>query len=255
MNRTDDLRLFVDAGHTRIKVAVHDAGVWASVATFSSDGIASFLEWAAARCELAPGTSIITGSVLPGLNRDRIPDRLQDAFRFVTTEQIPDGKLDYQTPETLGIDRYLSCLGAWSESDQEEVVVLDAGTACTMDWMDSTGCYRGGVILPGRDLAAHALEALFPGRVTADDPLPETFPGTSTAESLRWGTTGAWIGALDYFLQRYEQQAGAFRLCLTGGDGEWLASRLPTRWREKATVLPWVLFEGLRRLTGQDERL
>lgn len=64
----------------------------------------------------------------------------------------------YQTPQTLGSDRLAAAVGAWEHSDkQSELLVVDFGTAITIDRISPPGCYLGGNISPGPTMRLKAL--------------------------------------------------------------------------------------------------
>ncbi|MGM0506275.1 MAG: type III pantothenate kinase [Bacteroidota bacterium] len=246
MNLLDDALYYVDAGHTRIKTVTRASAGWEEVAVHTSDEPETFCLWLESMLETETNRRVVICSVLPKLQRRDIPDGLSDRVHLISVWEIPRERIGYRTPKSLGLDRYLSCLGAVGLG-RGPAVVVDAGTACTVDWMEETGLFRGGVILPGLTMAFDSLEEIFPGAVHSFRQLPESFPGQSTTDSLLWGTGGAWTGALDHFLRRYESTMGSFRLYLTGGDARWLSSHLPEPWKERGRVRPWLLFDGMKR--------
>lgn len=246
MNTTTQSLLYVDAGHTRIKTVERRDTGWEEVAVHTTGEPETFWLSLESVLEKAPERRVVICSVNPELQRGTVPEPLADRIHWISVWEIPRDRIGYRTPKSLGLDRYLSCLGA-VDMGRGPAVVVDAGTACTVDWMEETGLFRGGVILPGLTMAFESLESIFPGAVHSYRQLPEVFPGQSTTDSLLWGTGGAWTGALDYFLRRYETSMGSFRLYLTGGDARWLGHHLPEPWRERARLRPWLLFDGMKR--------
>ncbi|MEX0594008.1 MAG: type III pantothenate kinase [Balneolaceae bacterium] len=246
MNATDDALYYVDAGHTRIKTVVRAHAGWEVVAVHTAAEPETFFLWLESMFETEPNRRVVICSVLPTLQKRDIPEVFSDKVHLISVWEIPRERIGYQTPQSLGLDRYLSCLGAVGLG-RGPAVVVDAGTACTVDWMEETGLFRGGVILPGLTMAFESLESIFPGVVRGFRQLPDVFPGQSTTDSLLWGTGGAWTGSLDYFLRRYETSMGSFRLYLTGGDAGWLSTHLPEPWSERGRVRPWLMFDGMKR--------
>ena len=96
-------------------------------------------------------------------------------------------RLNYATPETLGADRIAAAVGAWSLYPQQNVLILDAGTCITLDFLDDKGVYQGGMISPGihmRFKAMHEFTAGLP-MVKFNDNV--TFPARSSIESMQVG--------------------------------------------------------------------
>ncbi len=78
-------------------------------------------------------------------------------IRFDAATPIPLQN-GYQTPQTLGADRLAAAVGAWERSDREtELLVVDFGTAITIDRVGPPGIYRGGNISPGLAMRLGAL--------------------------------------------------------------------------------------------------
>ncbi len=126
--------------------------------------------------------------------------------------------LNYPKPETLGEDRLanLAAVAQWAP-----VLVVDAGTAVTVDALDANGIFRGGVILPGLWTMASAL-----GRAAAQLPelelsqeVPE-IPGTSTAAAIEAGLVHGLVGAVQAVVEKTVLSLGLERpaLIATGGD-------------------------------------
>ena len=77
-------------------------------------------------------------------------------------------KIEYETPETLGTDRIAGVAGAFNLFPQSELLVIDAGTAITYDFL-SEGIYRGGNISPGLNMRFRALNK-FTGKLPLVNP-------------------------------------------------------------------------------------
>jgi len=144
----------------------------------------------------------------------------------ITTAETGNVVLDYKTPETLGIDRVLACLGAAVNSKENDVIVVDAGTACTIDYMTKNYVYKGGVIMPGLELFKKSMRDFLPELPQVPAEIPASFPGGSTDESIRWGIYGGFINAVQSIVDRYQELGTKLAIYLTGGDGEFLSENL-----------------------------
>lgn len=214
MGNAKTYRLFLDVGNSYIKAAYKvDAVDWVDeVKRFSS--VKEVADWIS-------GASTFSEFVISGVVSNRVGDLKRVLGESNCTElsvsQIPSDKLDYDTPETLGIDRFLACLGACAMS-QKAVVVIDAGTACTVDLMSSSGTFEGGVIMPGLGILKKSLQDHAPALPQVDENIPDIWPGKSTYSSIQWGTTGLFKDTLQAQLGRYEGKTDGFDLYITGGD-------------------------------------
>lgn len=135
----------------------------------------------------------------------------------------------YSTPSTLGLDRVALAAGAVALHPGESVVVVDAGTAVTIDAVSSSGTFMGGRISPGLRLRFGSLQrhtAALP-LVEAEGPLP--LAGDSTETAIR---SGVVLGLADEIVEAfrcYREAYGSSVLLLTGGDAELLYKRISTR--------------------------
>lgn len=248
--------LFLDAGNTRMKAAVlqrnarerkkssrlqGDSSDWLLCRTPEYEA-ADFNDRLRDLCR--PYDRIVLASVKKRLQPDRLKDILTGDFPEILSikqsDLTPD-KHRYRTPETLGIDRYLACLGAWGLSGTP-VIVSDVGTACTVDVMDADGIYHGGVIMPGIHMLINSLGHGADGLFTVAPEPPATWPPDSTEAALRAGTTGTFIAAWQAHVQRSQSLYPDARIWLTGGDAALLMHhiRQPYRFHEH------LVFEGMR---------
>lgn len=163
-----------------------------------------------------------------------------------TADAGPRGlRIEYAAGE-LGVDRYCALVAARMRSDSP-VVVVDAGTAVTLDLLRGDGLHAGGYLLPGRQLGWEVLQTRLADRIAPRDGsqwprVLETAPGLSSAEALERGWGLGLAGALDRLLGQARDQLGPQSDCwLTGGDACWLAALL----RERASVVPNLVLEGL----------
>ncbi|MCC5914049.1 MAG: type III pantothenate kinase [Balneolaceae bacterium] len=164
------------------------------------------------------------------------------SIEIIRTSSIPAKLLDYETPETLGVDRFLACLGAFSLSSSD-VIVVDAGSACTIDLMTSDTVFRGGVIMPGLGILHNSVRNQLPELPNVERQIPARWPGKTTVKSLEWGINGAFLFSLKGFLKKYMEEYSEAEIWLTGGDSEFLFQSL----REEYSVQrnSYLLPEGM----------
>jgi type III pantothenate kinase len=131
---------------------------------------------------------------------------------------------------TVGQDRLLCALGAFSRARQA-CVVIDAGTAVTVDFVDGEGTFQGGAIAPGLAMMLRALSegtAALP-LVRYEPPAPGEGPfGKDTAGAMRAGVRAAVVGMVHELVDRYAESFGAYpQVVATGGDAHTLLADDP----------------------------
>jgi type III pantothenate kinase len=161
----------------------------------------------------------------------------------------------YRHPRRLGVDRWVAMIGAWAELESA-CVVVDAGTAVTIDAIDNEGRHLGGQIFPGVRLMFQALNAstsdipAVAGRLPAATGL-DMF-GDTTSKAVQHGAWNAVTGAVDRAITTLRSNAYDPAVVLTGGD----ASRMLTALGTEPLHRPHLVLQGLARLLQetQDER-
>jgi type III pantothenate kinase len=166
--------------------------------------------------------------------------------RFARTERAALGVTNsYAQPRRMGVDRWVAMIGAWAEV-QNACLVVDAGTAITIDAIDDEGHHLGGQIIAGVAAMTGAL-------ATSTSDLPSVKPGSgrassdltmfasSTVAAVREGAQNAVAGAVDRAI--HVLQANAYRpaVILTGGD----ASRILSALCETPLHRPHLVLQGL----------
>jgi type III pantothenate kinase len=148
--------------------------------------------------------------------------------------------LQYQTPDTLGMDRLAAIVGAFYTYKGENVLVVDAGTCLTFDLLTSTGIYLGGAISPGRAMRLKAMHAF-----TAK--LPEVLPdnqyhlmGQSTQEAMRNGAQTGLIAEVDHWVDSLRSALGSLKIIATGGDASYVCQYT----RNSINEHPWLVLFG-----------
>ncbi len=135
-------------------------------------------------------------------------------------------KVVYKTPETLGLDRIAAAAGAHLIFPGYHVLIVDMGTAITIDLLSDRGEFLGGNISPGmqtRFRALHDYTAKLP-LVAADHTYPEF--GTDTRTAIAAGVQQGIIYEIDQYMAAYEQQYPGCKSIITGGDAGFFVSRL-----------------------------
>lgn len=124
----------------------------------------------------------------------------------------------YEEPGRLGVDRWLAVLAAFHRHP-EGALVVDAGTALTIDLVDARGEHLGGYILPGLNLMQQSLRQDTARIRYTEAHAPDLEPGKSTAEAVANGAALAAAASVAAArVQARERLGGNCAALLTGGD-------------------------------------
>ena len=131
-----------------------------------------------------------------------------------------------EKPEAVGVDRLLAA-GAAFRQVGGSVIVVDVGTALTVDLVSTAGCFMGGTISPGLKAMAKALATGASLLPHVDITAPASALGRDTPECIRAGVVFGAAGAVDRLVEELKDATdGAPRVVLTGGDAPALSPYL-----------------------------
>lgn len=130
-------------------------------------------------------------------------------------------KSKYTSPNTLGPDRMAAVAGGISLYPKQPVLVIDAGTCITYEWIDGQGNYLGGSISPGLHMRYAALHQM-------TEKLPLLKPminftkdyGDNTADAIHSGILRGLIAEIDVFVETFYNKMKNSAILLCGGDAE-----------------------------------
>ena len=153
----------------------------------------------------------------------------------------------YRDPARLGVDRWAALIGAWARRPGQAAVIVDCGSAVTVDGLRADGQHLGGVIFPGLAMMAEAFYARTGFDVRSAD-TDADLGATSTADAVAAGARLAVLGAIERGLRVWCERLPGAALWLTGGDAPSLAPDLP------ATVqqAPYLVLEGLGQMLERE---
>jgi len=231
--------IVIDAGNTRVKFA------WMEIPT--EGGVPQTREFLAipvggelpqeslAQWQLSSPRVMIAGSNPPEVERVRRAWKGPLALEALPPrEQLPL-VIDVDFPQKVGIDRLLNAIAAnVRRRPRQPAIVIDSGTATTIDLIDEHGVFCGGAILAGFEMSAKALHqytALLP--LVPHHRLHEREPATvgrnteaAVESGLYWGHVGAVREIVERLLRDCSDGVEPLVL-LTGGTGPLLKKHLP----------------------------
>ncbi len=190
----------IDIGNTSIKTAL-----------FSEEGVGEISRWDT----LEEVFSVYTHAdfVVSSVGRaEKFP-----AFWLSASTPIPL-VLDYDTPETLGMDRLAAAVGAWSLFPDQNILIIDAGTCVTYDLVTSEGIYRGGVISPGLEMRLKAMHHFTAGLPELKlENVTNLEVGKSTKACMQLGASEGLKYEIEGFLQTFNKKHSDLQVVTTGG--------------------------------------
>ncbi|MCU7495865.1 MAG: type III pantothenate kinase [Ignavibacteria bacterium] len=220
--------LACDIGNSRIKFALYDLSGLRELKISSHDLLP--MDWFKSR----DITSVAISSVVPSVTAQLYIyfSREFNIKPFVITHQsLFNLKIDYETPQSLGIDRICSAEGAFAlfkaspefsgYNDRSFIITVDMGTATTVNIVKYNGVFAGGIIMPGIFTMAASLKVN-----TAQ--LPEIsiegdyrdFIGKNTRSSIASGILNSTLSLIDSSICYLKSRMGAevIKLYTTGGN-------------------------------------
>lgn len=230
----------VDIGNTRTKWALYDEEM---LILTEADTVLN-TETVLKICHQYPeATCILSSTIHP-------EDTLLRAFRSFKSFMIldPDTRLPfnnrYATPSTLGLDRIALAAAAASTFPGEDVLVIDAGTCITLDFVDNQANYLGGSIHPGLNMRMKAMHT-FTGKLPLIEvAVPEKAMGDSTAGCMQVGGTMGAVVEIDAMITIYRSRYPGCKVVLTGGDAPLFFSLL----KNEIFALPNFVLTGLLKI-------
>lgn len=235
----------IDVGNTRVKWGLVRDGRIAAMASLGPEDPAAwqaqFQDW-----KLAPEGLCVISGVNPG-QETRLADWfMEQGFntRIASHKDLPL-RVAVDAPEKTGIDRLLNAVAVNTRRRPgSAAIVVDAGSAVTVDLVDEQGIFRGGAIFPGLHLMARALN-----QYTAKLPLVDVKrrsepPGAATKSAIEAGVFHAVLGGMESLVRSLQARCKtSAEIFFGGGDAEFLAPHLGY----SVTLWPEMTLEGLLR--------
>jgi type III pantothenate kinase len=152
-------------------------------------------------------------------------------------------KNEYETPETMGPDRIAGVAGAFHLFPGRNILVIDAGSAITYDFL-SGKTYKGGNISPGLSMRFKALHK-FTDKLPHGSTLEKyKSPGKNTLEAIAAGVTDGLIFEINEYIRIFEEKNIDSMVVLTGGDSGYLKDRISY----KVNYQPDLVLTGLNHI-------
>ncbi len=225
------MNLIIDIGNSRIKAAVFNGG---EIVERLIIGDSAVVELDALLAKYPAIDSAILSSTRDGKHpaEDFLAEHMHRFVRFDSNTPTPLKNL-YLTPETLGPDRLAAAVGANALYPHKNLLVIDFGTALTIDMVTAAGEYLGGNISPGASMRFRALSD-YTGRlpliempdIEVQNGTEETVLGRSTAEAIEAGVVNGIVFELEGYISRMSDKFGELIPIFTGGEAKFFENKL-----------------------------
>ncbi len=237
------MNFIIDIGNTKSKLALFDKDVLIDLKItndFSIEEINSFTK---------ENEKNITNSILCSVT-DYSEDvkgyliEKHNCIIFDETTRIPVIN-KYKTPNTLGKDRLAAVIGAQSIYAGNDILVIDAGTCITYDFINSMNEYLGGGISPGINMRFKSLHK-FTGKLPLlytekNNEEIDYLIGKTSEESILSGVLNGVASEVDGIIERYKQIYPDIKIIICGGDTIFFVKNL----KNAIFAIPNVILIGL----------
>ena len=231
--------LDIDAGNTRIKWRVLDQGQVVARGDQLTESIRQY-----ASLEITGAGNIqrirlcsVAGSDIVKSLQNQLKTQFNCPLHLAQVTESAEGILcGYKDCQQLGVDRWLAVIAAYKKVTSS-VIVVDAGSAVTIDIVDTEGAHQGGYIIPGLRLMHQALwQGTEHIKVEVKAVANITVPGHSTDDAVDKGCLLLLVSTIEALVEEYN-----CKLFITGGDGLMLRDLL----KVPADYHPDLVLEGL----------
>ncbi|TWX51092.1 type III pantothenate kinase [Colwellia hornerae] len=237
------MRLLVDIGNTRTKYTFEQQGVLSMIQSERNEAINE--KWLTSLTESVE--SIVIASVSEAYIIDVFISYAQQhniELDIIKSESKRFGVTSsYQQPTTLGIDRWLTLLATNILYPDQNVLIVDAGTATTIDLLNNKGMHLGGWILPGIDILFNSLLSNTSQVLATQEHQGNISFGKSTSDGVNNACWAATLGFIEQGIKQASKEVSLDNVLLTGGNAEKVAALLNTQHR----IINELVFIGMQR--------
>jgi type III pantothenate kinase len=235
------LLLAIDVGNTNIVLGVFDQRTlvqsWRlqTLRERTSDELGLLVEglFAHSKIEKSSITGVILGSVVPPLTGTlRLMSQRYFGVPAVVVEPGVNTGMPilYENPAEVGADRIVNAIAAFDicGGKGRPLIVVDFGTATTLDAITAKGEYLGGAICPGVTISADALFQRAARLPRIDVRKPSRVVGRTTVGAMESGLFWGYVGMVDGLVRRMSDELGGNAICVaTGGLADVIAPEIP----------------------------
>ncbi|PLX11968.1 MAG: pantothenate kinase [Marinilabiliales bacterium] len=243
------MKLLVDIGNTLIKFAIFESDEMIYKSSLENFSEVNFNEI----IKKYNISSAIISSVRK--NNDELLKFVSSKLPFIFLDQntkLPI-KNNYLSKDTLGKDRLAAVVGASILYPNKNVLVIDAGTCITYDFISSDKIYYGGAISPGLNMRLKSLNTFtsqLPLVTLQENTIPN-LTGNTTNTSILSGVIRGFAGEINSIIESYSLENKNLKTIVTGGDYKYFDKLL----KYKTFAAPNLVFVGLKGIMDFNEKI
>jgi type III pantothenate kinase len=232
------MNLIVDVGNTRIKSAVFEKDRLVEVVTSDKSDFLQKVNYLFEKYKIQEAI-ISSVSNFSANSLNKLKSKVS-VLELNSKTKVPFTNL-YETPTTLGVDRIAIVAGAAQKFKNKNVLIIDAGTCITYDFLNKESNYLGGAISPGIQMRYKALNKFTDKLPELEKEIPEKIVGSSTNKSIHSGVIYGVLNEIKGVIEKYQSENELLTIVLTGGDTYFLAKQL----KSSIFANPNFVLEGL----------
>lgn len=219
------MNLAIDIGNTLAKLAVIDDGQVVDFQKTEKIDRAFVEKILEENPEIEAAIIVSTGEYETAWEQ-MLEKRMKRFIRFGAETPIPIEN-GYATPQTLGLDRLAAAVAANALYPNSNVLIVDFGTAITVDFVSAEGRFLGGNISPGAATRFRALHH-FTKRLPLCELDEESVRllGNSTRTAIESGVVNGIVYEIEGYIRDLQQRYNNLRIIFTGGESDFFAKRL-----------------------------
>lgn len=227
------MNLCIDQGNSRTKVALMtDEGKMINhfiYKSFSSSDVERLFDLYDITDSIISSVVDIEAAVVNTLHR-----RSQHFVLFDHNTPVPIINR-YDTPQTLGLDRLAAAVGAKSLCPDENLLIIDAGSAITYDFVTEKGEYIGGNIAPGIKMRFTILQRMTKKLPLVDAEENELIPlfGKNTRDAIAAGVIRGIAYEVKGYMRTVREKMSHYQTFITGGHAQYILNNVRTSRNEK----------------------
>ena len=217
------MNLIIDIGNTRSKLVVFEKDIVVEIFVVETSEIVKKLKKITSKHLVSHSIMSTVVNIADNMYKEIVD--LVNPLQLTSEVKIPFKNL-YATPKTLGVDRIALVAAAVKKYSNKNVLVIDAGTCITFDFVSKDKEYLGGAISLGIMMRYKALHEF-----TSKLPLLSlkelsSFIGNDTNSSIHSGVINGVCNEIDGVINQYKKMHQDLTVVLTGGDTIFLAKQL-----------------------------
>jgi len=238
------VKLIVDIGNTAVKIALFEDKQLVTSSVLSDCTMQNIVNFV--------GEHIVSRAIISSvkvINKD-VEKIIQHFSALFLDEKTPlPITIDYKTPNTLGRDRIAAVVGASALFPKQDVLIFDAGTCLTIDFISKEKVYKGGRISPGiamRYKALHQFTGKLPSCSFSEDIM---LMGEDTNSSIISGVQQGILSEVRDIINVYKKGNKDTIITVTGGDCFFFEKEL----KSSIFANPFLVMEGLNEILDYNE--